>query len=559
MKDRKYVYLLILISLVILTTLSIQVYWNYKNFKESEQQLVADVQTTLDQSVEQYFTKRAKDNTLGVFFNGGIKDGALDAVFRKIDEANEKNDGQAASFSSIKFESSRDLRVIQGAGMDSLKVLEDEMKRERSKRSMRNDRPENNPFFFPEAERSMSDSNRFERLPFLRRYPDSTTKLNGSTRAYVKSTFTTEEGDSVTEKFLMGKGSAYSGKRFREEISNLTSRIVFSMTDDTIDLDQVDSIFRSNLDSKKISLDHYMAETPQRLTDTLHWKEKPFKAVANSSLIKNGKEISVHYGNLTVEVLKRNLTGILLSFILVASVIFCLFYLLVVINNQKELSSMKNDLISNITHEFKTPIATAGAALEGVQSFTATGDTEKTNRYLAMGREQLVKLNIMVEKLLETATLDSKDLALQKSQVDLNDLIQNITSRFKSQTEKSIGFQNELGGNALNMADPFHLENALNNLVDNAIKYGGEEIKLTLDKRGNEYVIAVSDSGTALDSKHAKRIFDKFYRVGHGNQHNVKGFGIGLFYTKAIIEKHDGTIDLETKPNTTFKIRLPYE
>jgi len=550
MKDRKYIYLLVLISLVILTTLSIQVYWNYKNYKESEQQLVADVQTTLDQSVEQYFTKRAKDNTLGVFFNGGINDGALDTFFKKIDEANEKNDGQAASFSSIRFESNRNMRVIQGASLDSLEILEKEMKKDRLGTGKRFNR---NPFFVLDS----INKKKFEFPSVISR--DSSRKISGrADRAYVKRTFTTEKGDSVTENFMMD-GRSGSGKRFREEISNLTSKIVFSMTDDTIDISQVDSIFNSNLKSKKINLDHYLAETPQGMADTLNWKEKPFKAVANSSLIKNGKEISVHYGNLTMEVLKRNLTGILLSFILVASVIFCLFYLLVVINNQKELSSMKNDLISNITHEFKTPIATAGAALEGVQSFTATGDTEKTNRYLAMGREQLSKLNIMVEKLLETATLDSKDLALQKTFMDLAEVLESSVIKFKDQTEKSISFHLETDQKTTLMADQFHLENAINNLIDNAIKYGGDQIDIHLDQVDNSFLVQVKDSGTGLDAKHTKRLFEKFYRVGSGNRHNVKGFGIGLFYTKTIIEKHGGQISVSHKPCTSFKIQLPHE
>ncbi len=539
MRDRKYVYLLVLITLVILTTLCIQLYWNYKTYKESEQQLITDVQSTLDQSVDQYFTKKAKDNTLGIFFEGSIKEGALDDVFNSIDKANEENGGKAAPLRGIRFESRQGLTVLKGADMDSLKKFQERFKQTREN--------ELESFGIPIID---EDSLQVKRDSFLEGLEYTKTEINE------------ENGDTLVTRFVPEVTNQDQTARLKDELTSLTSRIVVSMTDDTIDLATIDSIFHSNLISKKIDLDYTLVANEEKNANDLNidpLSELPFSAKANSSLLKKNQEVIVNYGNLTMQILERNLTGILLSFLLVGSVIFCLFYLLVVINNQKELSRMKNDLISNITHEFKTPIATAGAALEGVQSFTDSGDTEKTHRYLAMGRDQLTKLNIMVEKLLETATLDSKDLALQKSHTDLEELLALITQRFSSQTTKEITFSNNLVKEASIMVDAFHLENAINNLIDNAIKYGGDRITITLGQADSHYLINVTDSGSGLDAKHAKRIFDKFYRVGSGNQHNVKGFGIGLFYTKAIIEKHNGTIELETKPNTTFKIILPYE
>ncbi|ARN78331.1 hypothetical protein BST97_10210 [Nonlabens spongiae] len=539
MRDRKYMYLLVLITFVILTTLCIQLYWNYKTYRESEQQLVTDVQSTLDQSVDQYFTKKAKDNTLGIFFEGSLKEGAIDDVFEQIDLANEENGGKAATLKGIRFESRQGLTVLKGADMDSLKKFQERFKQTREN--------ELESFGLPIIN---EDSSQVKRDSFLESF------------GYTKTDINEETGDTIVTSFVPEVTSQEQTARLQEELTSLTSRIVVSMTDDTVDLAVIDSIFHSNLKSKKIDLDYTLVANDEKSENDLKidpLTELPFSAKANSSLLKKNQEVIVNYGNLTMQILKRNLTGILLSFLLVGSVIFCLFYLLVVINNQKELSRMKNDLISNITHEFKTPIATAGAALEGVQSFTDSGDVEKTNRYLAMGRDQLTKLNIMVEKLLETATLDSKDLALQKSHTDLEELLTLITHRFSSQTTKEITFSNHLVKEASIMADAFHLENAINNLVDNAIKYGGDRITITLAQSDAQFLINVTDNGSGLDAKHAKRIFDKFYRVGSGNQHNVKGFGIGLFYTKAIIEKHNGTIELETKPNTNFKITLPYE
>jgi two-component system phosphate regulon sensor histidine kinase PhoR len=105
--------------------------------------------------------------------------------------------------------------------------------------------------------------------------------------------------------------------------------------------------------------------------------------------------------------------------------------------------------------------------------------------------------------------------------------------------------------------DVFHFENAINNIIDNAIKYGGKDISVEIVKQNNSIEITISDSGTSLTEAHKKHIFEKFYRVPKGNTHDVKGFGIGLYYTKKIIEKHNGNIDLSIKPNTTFKITLP--
>jgi two-component system phosphate regulon sensor histidine kinase PhoR len=219
---------------------------------------------------------------------------------------------------------------------------------------------------------------------------------------------------------------------------------------------------------------------------------------------------------------------------------------------------MKNDLISNITHEFKTPIATASAALEGVQRFTNNGDLDKTDRYLNMGRDQLVKLNGMVERILETASLNSNELMLQKSRVEVNELIEMVLNKHQNQTSKKILF--DPGTHKITItADSFHLENAINNLIDNAIKYGGDQIDVVLSSTPGSITIIVTDNGHNLSSKDVKLIFDKFYRVAKGNLHDVKGFGIGLFYTKSIIEKHKGTIIATAQPQTIFKITLPHE
>ena len=256
--------------------------------------------------------------------------------------------------------------------------------------------------------------------------------------------------------------------------------------------------------------------------------------------------------------LKRGLWGILISTLLIIAVISCLFYLLNIIKQQKQLAEVKNDLISNITHEFKTPIATIGVALESINSFDGINSKEKTKKYVDMSSQQLKKLNVMVEKILETATLDSENLKLNFETIDLKTLLKTQVEKYQSQqSSKNIHFSSNIETLEMKL-DRFHFENAINNILDNAIKYGGNQIEVVLEKNKKEVIIEIKDNGGGLTKPQSQRIFEKFYRVPKGNTHDVKGFGIGLYYTNTIIEKHQGTIKVDALSNLTkFIISLP--
>lgn len=519
MNEKNYKYLLYLISAVIAITLAIQVYWNYKNYKESERELRIDLQTTLDQSVEDYFTLEAKNNRLN-FFNNDDQSFTISKVLETIDFENLDENDELILPEVTEIEG---LTILSGVNGDSLKYV---TRRKKSKKAE----------------------------DFFKAMNDSISSLKDSTITDIRIT---------NLKFSDEKGTT--------EIQELTDRIVFSIKSTKIDPKKLDSLFLENLKIKDIQVPYNMVyhnfETPIKNVEAKEdWASfdirdlmtrREHAVLAQSELISDNQQLGIEYTGLSGTILKRNLTGILLSTLLIASVILCLFYLLNIINRQKNLNTMKNDLISNITHEFKTPIATTTAALEGVQNFTNSGDTEKTHRYLTMGREQLSKLNNMVEKLLETASLDGEELDLQKDETNLNDIIASLVTKFQPQTSKTIDFKNH-SSNSHFMGDGFHLENAINNLIDNAIKYGGDVITIELFKTAEQFELLVSDSGTGLRSKDAKNIFNQFYRVPKGNLHDVKGFGIGLYYTKSIIEKHNGSISVTTKPYTQFKIVLPY-
>lgn len=500
MKDKKYYYLLYLISVVIAITLAIQVYWNYKNYQEREQQLRIDLQTALDQSVEDYFTLRAKNNTIS-FVNSGNPDFNFEDVFDKVDLENLDDDDNLRFPDSLNIEG---VTIIRGATADTLKT---------------------------EAQKKDSNS--------------------------TVSRFMSKPADSINVGFELNEFE-FNDEDVFGKVKELTSRVVFSISSTKLNPKKIDSLFTEQLKIKDISINHSIIyKTPDSIIETQLNSFPGELLKAESKLIDKDSELQLSYHGLGTTILKRNLTGILLSTLLIATVIACLFYLLSIIKRQKALSLMKNDLISNITHEFKTPIATASAALEGVQSFTASGDLDKTNRYLSMSREQLHKLHGMVEKLLDTATLDSQELVLQKSNLQLHPLIEDISARFQERTTKKI--TTEVTTDTTAHADIFHLENVLSNLIDNAVKYGGDTIKIKAFNDNDQTIVTVTDSGATLKKSQEKLLFEQFYRVPKGNQHDVKGFGIGLYYTKSIIEKHGGTIELITKPSTTFKITLPNE
>lgn len=281
---------------------------------------------------------------------------------------------------------------------------------------------------------------------------------------------------------------------------------------------------------------------------------------SKSTFLKDHEDFELRYNNTDFEALKRSSSGIFLSLVLSLLIISCLFYLLKIINQQKELATIKNDLISNITHEFKTPIATISTAIEAIENFNVLDDKEKTKKYLSVSNIQLKKLHQMVEKLLETATLDSEQLYLKKETIDAVELIKKIVAKHQLLcTTKSIHFQSNSETIFLNV-DAFHFENVVSNLIDNAIKYGGNTIDIHVKSNDKFTEISISDDGTGIEKNQQEKIFEQFYRVPKGNTHDVKGFGIGLYYCKKLIEKHLGFISVNsTKNETTFKIQLPNE
>jgi signal transduction histidine kinase len=250
-----------------------------------------------------------------------------------------------------------------------------------------------------------------------------------------------------------------------------------------------------------------------------------------------------------------------LSLLLILFFIYCSNYMIDTITQQKKLAELKDDFINNMTHELKTPIATMTVAIEGLQKFNALDDPEKTQRYLQTSRNELVRLNDLVSKVLNIAAFESEKISLVKEEINVDELVQDviISEKLKTNKEVDITFENKNVRTVI--ADRLHFRNVLSNLVDNAIKYSGDRVKIDIScfENENKAVFSVKDNGMGIPSGHLKQVFDKFHRVPTGNVHNVKGTGLGLSYVKYIVEAHGGSISVKSEINagSEFTFSIP--
>ncbi|MCF0056572.1 sensor histidine kinase KdpD [Dyadobacter sp. CY356] len=254
------------------------------------------------------------------------------------------------------------------------------------------------------------------------------------------------------------------------------------------------------------------------------------------------------------------------SGILIIVIMACFYMAVSTILHQKKLSDIKNDFINNMTHEFKTPISTIALAADMAQENSRSAGNEaspRMTRYLGIIREENKRLGTHVEKVLQMALLDKGHVKLKRSEANIHDLIEKVLNSQSVQIEQKAG-EIDLEFEAVNeiiSCDELHISNVLNNLVDNAIKYSPEKLhlKVRTENENNGISIAITDHGLGMSKEQIQRIFDTFYRVPTGNVHDVKGFGLGLSYVKKMVEAHEGTVNVHSRPGhgSTFIIWLP--
>ncbi|MBT8231151.1 MAG: HAMP domain-containing histidine kinase [Saprospiraceae bacterium] len=259
------------------------------------------------------------------------------------------------------------------------------------------------------------------------------------------------------------------------------------------------------------------------------------------------------------------LPSMLTSLLFASLILMCFIYTIYVIFRQKKVSEMKTDFINNMTHEFKTPIATISLATDSITNKSVINSEEKVGRFAKIIKQENKRMLNQVEKVLQMARIDKKDFELKLTSVNLNDVVSQAATHSRLKVTKRNGIlETKLRANQPNVeGDLTHISNIVHNLLDNAEKYSTDEPKIIIStsnvKGGVE--LSIKDNGIGMTKESQKHIFDKFYRVHTGNRHDVKGFGLGLSYVKALISAHNGTISVESElgKGSTFILFFPFK
>jgi two-component system phosphate regulon sensor histidine kinase PhoR len=261
--------------------------------------------------------------------------------------------------------------------------------------------------------------------------------------------------------------------------------------------------------------------------------------------------LSVFFPDEKNYILRKMWLMLLLSAVLMGVLVYSFYFTVSTIVQQKKVSDIKNDFINNMTHEFKTPIATISLACEVLNDASVDKTQAKVNDYVRVINEENKRLGTLVENVLQTAILDKGELKLKWAEVDLHQVISHSIGNIQLQVDRQNGtLQTDFKAqNPIVPVDKVHFTNMIYNLVDNALKYsnGNPEILISTRNVNGGIVVSVLDNGIGISTENQKKIFDKLFRVPTGNIHNVKGFGLGLSYVKAIVEKHGGTIQVESE------------
>ena len=267
-----------------------------------------------------------------------------------------------------------------------------------------------------------------------------------------------------------------------------------------------------------------------------------------------------NFKNIVWRELRWKFAGGVLFTLIIAAAFFTTVFAFI---RQKKMSEIKNDFINNMTHEFKTPLATISLAVDALRNEKVLNDREKMNYFSGIIKDENKRMNKQVESILQAAVMDRQEIQLNRNNIHVHEVISEVAENFYLQLEEKNG-KAELLLNAKNdllYVDEVHFTNLIYNLVDNAVKYSKENLvlKISTASTNKSLIIKIEDNGIGMSKETVKRIFEKFYRAHTGNIHNVKGFGLGLSYVKTIVDAHHGKIkaDSTVGKGTTFTIEMP--
>ena len=369
--------------------------------------------------------------------------------------------------------------------------------------------------------------------------------------------------------------TALKGKKMFNVLNKMA--VEYSTKDDPlekkINQKSLDSLLKAELRNKDIDINYEYAVVSGNKMSSFHSSgftknmiNSHFRVNLFPNDIVNKSDFLILNFSDTDNYILKSLRLMLLGAIIFSFIIIVTFAgTIMIILRQKKISDIKTDFINNMTHEFKTPIATISLAIDAINNPKVVDDKEQIKYYSRIIKEENDRMNTHVEHVLQISLLDKKDFHLDLHPVDMNDIILRAVDKIRLLVEKREGSVNlDLSAvNTIINGDENHLLNVMINLLDNANKYSPQkpEIIIATKNTGNMLVVSVTDNGIGMNKEHRTKIFDKFFRVTTGNIQNIKGFGLGLSYSKAIILAHNGTISLssETGAGSTFEIVLPLQ
>lgn len=294
------------------------------------------------------------------------------------------------------------------------------------------------------------------------------------------------------------------------------------------------------------------------------WHENESYMVCLSCIWKKEYiHLSVFFPNKDKSILSSLIIWMLLSVVFTLATIGALILILFTVFRQKKIAEIKNDFVNNMTHELKTPISTISVASEVLMQLEETSLDKRLKKYSKIIFDENQRMRKLVDKVLNIATLDKTQPNLDIEEVNMHTIICKTVNSFCLEANKQdvkIDYQFK-ADHPIVLADTLHMRNVINNLLDNAIKYSVDAPEITISTQNSEgyLLIKVADKGIGIAKESINKVFDKFYRVPEGNVHNVKGFGLGLFYVKAIVEAHQGMVTVHSTPGSgsVMEIYIP--
>jgi two-component system phosphate regulon sensor histidine kinase PhoR len=359
--------------------------------------------------------------------------------------------------------------------------------------------------------------------------------------------------DSLVDKRFVRRGPPEGIFRFLYSVDSLQ---------DSLRVKEIDSACRIAFDKENINVPINVSRNAKPFRPDRLPPEDPGSLNKVTIGFAHPVTYEISLGNSSGYIVKKLASPILFSLFLVGVTIAAFTLLYRNLQRQRKLTELKNEFISNITHELKTPIATVGVAIEALRNFNAINDPDRTKEYLDISQNELHRLSLLVDKVLKLSMFEKKEIELKYEPLDLKDVVNEVVSSMKLQIEKhNANVSVNVEGDASLQGDRLHLLSVVFNLLDNALKYGNGNIAVKFDVKGNEndVLLSVADNGIGILPEYKDKVFEKFFRVPIGNTHNTKGYGLGLSYAAHVIQKHKGRIEIESQPGSgsKFIITLP--